>query len=561
MGVKGLWPYLSPAEQTEDMTLLTVRHSQAHPGHIQPFRVGVDTSIWLHATQNAMAVGHAQSGENPELQALFRKTARLFSLCTSAVFVFDGDERPALKRNTKVIHYEHWLAAGLRELITCFGFVWCILDTETDPDKAPAEAEAQLAAMQQQGLIDAVITDDSDVFVFGAKTVIRTPNVKKDKENVRMYCDTRIHAAINPAMTQGGFLLTALLSGGDYDLVGRDQIFWLCYCSRSCKIRFRGCLPRDSSPPVAEHLVAFETLRAEMKMCLRHDPLHYLGRRSAVLADAIPDSFPNHATFLAYTRPRIDENAMLAKLCTTVTFPNLERLGRLCERSFSWGTREGILAAFRAQVWPGLVRRSLWAQASDNPIKFTLLPSSLLPRRFKQAGGLRFCQVRVAVEALMEDTVASLTDERAGRHQARARTSAKRPRVASSTDPLDIWVPAVVIDMIHPSDCGHGAGTVLHSRLRDSLHDATEGLSANTPIDIDAICDNALPAPSPVIVDDELESCEGGLGPHIIGDGSSCLPYDLTGSGRCSPYIRALSDDEDLPSVSELIASVWGPLL
>ena len=39
--------------------------------------------------------------------------------------------------------------------------------------QAPGEAEAELASMNSLGIIDAVITDDSDIFLFGAVTVIR----------------------------------------------------------------------------------------------------------------------------------------------------------------------------------------------------------------------------------------------------------------------------------------------------------------------------------------------------------------------------------------------------
>lgn len=38
----------------------------------------------------------------------------------------------------------------------------------------PGEAEAELAMLNGRGLIDAVITSDSDVFVFGAMTVYHT---------------------------------------------------------------------------------------------------------------------------------------------------------------------------------------------------------------------------------------------------------------------------------------------------------------------------------------------------------------------------------------------------
>lgn len=39
--------------------------------------------------------------------------------------------------------------------------------------KAPGEAEAQLAWMSNNDMIDAVLTNDSDTLVFGAKIVIK----------------------------------------------------------------------------------------------------------------------------------------------------------------------------------------------------------------------------------------------------------------------------------------------------------------------------------------------------------------------------------------------------
>ena len=39
--------------------------------------------------------------------------------------------------------------------------------------KGPGEAEAELAALTRNGLIDAVLTTDNDALVFGATCVIR----------------------------------------------------------------------------------------------------------------------------------------------------------------------------------------------------------------------------------------------------------------------------------------------------------------------------------------------------------------------------------------------------
>lgn len=43
----------------------------------------------------------------------------------------------------------------------------------SDLSKAPGEAEAELAHMNQASIIDGVLSDDADTFLFGAHTVIR----------------------------------------------------------------------------------------------------------------------------------------------------------------------------------------------------------------------------------------------------------------------------------------------------------------------------------------------------------------------------------------------------
>lgn len=50
--------------------------------------------------------------------------------------------------------------AECQELLAMFGIPYII---------APMEAEAQCAAMDKLNLVDGVVTDDSDVFLFGAQ--------------------------------------------------------------------------------------------------------------------------------------------------------------------------------------------------------------------------------------------------------------------------------------------------------------------------------------------------------------------------------------------------------
>lgn len=50
---------------------------------------------------------------------------------------------------------------------------------------APMEAEAQCAYMELANLVDGVVTDDSDVFLFGARSVYK--NIFDERKYVETY--------------------------------------------------------------------------------------------------------------------------------------------------------------------------------------------------------------------------------------------------------------------------------------------------------------------------------------------------------------------------------------
>lgn len=58
----------------------------------------------------------------------------------------------------------HHLTEGMKKLINIFGWQWVM---------ARGKAEAELAQMNANGEIDAVMTDNVDAFLFGAKMVIK----------------------------------------------------------------------------------------------------------------------------------------------------------------------------------------------------------------------------------------------------------------------------------------------------------------------------------------------------------------------------------------------------
>lgn len=63
-----------------------------------------------------------------------------------------------------------------QELLQIFGLPFII---------APMEAEAQCAYMELNNLVDGVVTDDSDAFLFGARSVYK--NIFDDRKYVETY--------------------------------------------------------------------------------------------------------------------------------------------------------------------------------------------------------------------------------------------------------------------------------------------------------------------------------------------------------------------------------------
>ena len=90
-----------------------------------------------------------------------------------------------------------------QELLQLFGVPWIV---------SPGEAEAQCAFLDDSGLANGIITDDSDVWVFGGK------NVFKNFFNRDRYCETFCLNEISKhfGLTREKMIQVAMLTGSDY---------------------------------------------------------------------------------------------------------------------------------------------------------------------------------------------------------------------------------------------------------------------------------------------------------------------------------------------------------
>ncbi|KAK2464530.1 hypothetical protein APHAL10511_003509, partial [Amanita phalloides] len=297
---------LKPSAEDSSLMELTLREGfikNSRGNHTVIY--GIDI-IWMHETQAAFHKPmHAQSGRNPELRTLFFKLARMLNSCAVPVFVFDGPGRPLMKRGRHVMEMPHWLKADFERLINAFGFY---------SHQAPGEAEAELAYLNHIGVIDAVLTNDVDAFVFGAETVIRTcaerASSTSHKKGMRFTSYYSESLAANPQvrLLREDLFLIAMLAGGDYDQSGLIG----CGVTLAQRISQSGLgrdlfmeMRRSADPMDVDQFL--QHWRARLQHELSVDPNKTLGRRYQRLADSIEQDFPPWEVMDKYVHPVTSE--------------------------------------------------------------------------------------------------------------------------------------------------------------------------------------------------------------------------------------------------------------
>ncbi|KAF9027810.1 PIN domain-like protein, partial [Hymenopellis radicata] len=163
-------------------------------------------SPWLF---QATAPSHRHQSKNIALASIFKRCTTLFGSTTVIpIFVFDGPGRPNSKRGVSVRGTSHHLLDDTKALLDALGFAHHEV-------MAPGEAEAELAWMSANDIIDAVWTEDSDAFVFGATRVFRLLVFSPVSPNSYLKL-TDISIYENFALSREQFVFMAVLAGGDY---------------------------------------------------------------------------------------------------------------------------------------------------------------------------------------------------------------------------------------------------------------------------------------------------------------------------------------------------------
>ncbi|KFU94894.1 Exonuclease 1 [Chaetura pelagica] len=226
MGIQGLLQFIKEA---------------AEPTHVKKYKgqtVAVDTYCWLHKGAYACAEKLAR-GEPTDLYVAFcmKLVDMLLSFGIKPILVFDGCTLPSKKevekarrekRQANLLKGKQLLREGrLSEARECFGrsvnvthvmaheVIKAARARAVDCIVAPYEADAQLAYLNKTGMVQAIITEDSDLLAFGCKKVF----LKIDKFGNGLEIDqARLGNCkqLGNVFTEEKFRYMCILSGCDY---------------------------------------------------------------------------------------------------------------------------------------------------------------------------------------------------------------------------------------------------------------------------------------------------------------------------------------------------------
>ncbi|KAL6551505.1 hypothetical protein OROGR_007659 [Orobanche gracilis] len=251
-----------------------------------------------------------------------------------------GSEQRKLERISESVSNE--MFAECQELLQMFGLPYII---------APMEAEAQCAFMELSNLVDGVVTDDSDAFLFGARSVYK--NIFDDRKYVETYFMKDIENELG--LDREKLIHMALLLGSDYTegisgigIVNAIEVV-NAFPGKDGLREFREWI-ESPDPSILGKLDVETGVNLRKKVSEGSESAMNGSSSNPENADDrkikqifmrnvsknwhISSSFPSDAVISAYAVPQVDKST------ETLSWgkPDLFVLRKLCWEKFGWGT-------------------------------------------------------------------------------------------------------------------------------------------------------------------------------------------------------------------------------
>ncbi|KAJ4492302.1 PIN domain-like protein [Lentinula lateritia] len=357
MGVKGLWPLIHPAASRLKLKDLNFEFGFIRNHHkSRTLNIGVNASLLLdtfHAA-NRGASQHSLHLSDTTLTQLQYFLCQLSEAGINCVFFFDGPECSAIKRGRHVINREPDYHKHAKALIECFGYY---------SHAARGDAEAELAHLNNQGIIDAVLTKDSDVFSFGAQRVLVPEFQKSGDFIVDVYDVDSIQNDLQ--LSRAGIVLIALLLQNDFDSgvlgIGPRTALGLAQCGFGDRFlavynQFLAISSELSDSDIFQDLVNDIAHEIEFNTHLK------LGSCSPTRAQIFRDSnFPSSRSLTALKAFLMPAVNVSPAHNWPPRIPNVVRISAFCREHFNWPTQLA-LKKFHDDLWPAVIIWMLYSK-------------------------------------------------------------------------------------------------------------------------------------------------------------------------------------------------------
>lgn len=227
---------------------------------------------------------------HPREKLILYRLLKLLRLNIQFVFVFDGPNRPRGKRG------KHGGGGIQPKEITLLTNL--LRQLGVAQHTAPGEAEAECAALQRHGYVDAVWSEDCDCLMFGCTILIRDfrEGGKKSDTKVRIYQAEAMKEKLG--LDREGLVAFAVLNGGDYDTIG-----------------LKGCGPKLAIRAARSGIGKLLCDALERGNGLGHwqlELVEYLKKQQSCLE--IPQAYRSADRVRLYYRPLVSEPYQLASL-------------------------------------------------------------------------------------------------------------------------------------------------------------------------------------------------------------------------------------------------------
>lgn len=213
MGINGLWDVIGRGE----VVSIAEYASDHFKKHGRPLRVAVDEPGWRFnnlTPQQVALIRQKEPAANPIEKTVMWRIFLLLRLNIQPIWILDGPRRP-WKRNKR------GGGGGPQVELERTKLLCQLLDHLKVPHhRAPAEAEAECARLQQLGVVDAVWSDDGDTLMFGATCLIGAHRVASKWSPDKVTVLRAENILEDHDFDRESLVLFAMLAGGDYNTQG-----------------------------------------------------------------------------------------------------------------------------------------------------------------------------------------------------------------------------------------------------------------------------------------------------------------------------------------------------